>query len=202
MQQHIPSKSGLRSITISKSDHGDKKLGHLTVVGPDRFAFVNWCSSDAFRALVTENAGGNSRRSEAMSIEYFVAFFQARDILLEKEVEYWFCSRMIDFLMTVRGRRVGVSVVRAMGYPNHTAFTLDKAISLLHKKIDGLIVARKCVSKRHSFQHSILHVQCPSWGVAKLIRLAWHLFVHSDLAGTVKGHLTCHITVMATSIIW
>lgn len=203
MQQHIVSASGLRSILIPSSRRkSDIKSTHLTVAGPDRFSFSSWCSKDASRALIMENAGGNSRVSEAMSIEYFVAYFNAQDIVLEREVEYWFSSRMIDFLMSVQGKRVGVSVVRAMGYPNRTAFTLEKAIRLLQKKIDGLIVARRCVSKRHSFQHSILHVQCPDWRIAKQIRLAWHLFVHSDLAATVKGHLTCHITVMATSIIW
>lgn len=116
---------------------------------------------DATRVRTESNAGGTSTVSESLSVEYFVRRFQAKDIVTEMEVEY--CSlnwKKVDYICTIYGQRVGVSVTRAMSFPNPSDFSTQMAYKLLHKKLFGLVVARHGVSKRHNFSQCILHVWC------------------------------------------
>jgi len=56
------------------------------------------------------------------------------------QVEY--CSmnwKKVDYICTLYGQRVGVSVTRAMSYPDPEQFSPDMANKLLHKKLFGLV---------------------------------------------------------------
>jgi hypothetical protein len=95
---------------------------------------------DALRVRCESNAGGTSTISESLSVEYFARRFQAKDVVTEMEVEY--CSmnwKKVDYICTLYGRRVGVSVTRAMSYPDPDAFSPQAAYRLLHKKLFGLV---------------------------------------------------------------
>ncbi len=77
---------------------------------------------------------------QSLSKEYFARRFQAKDVVTEMEVEY--CSmnwKKVDYICTLYGRRVGVSVTRAMSYPDPDAFSPQAAYRLLHKKLFGLV---------------------------------------------------------------
>lgn len=126
---------------------------------------------DATRVRTESNAGGTSTISECLSVEYFVRRFQARDIVTEMEVEY--CSfnwKKVDYICTLYGQRVGISVTRAMSFPDPKDFSAQMAYRLLHKKLFGLVVARHGVSKRHSFSQCILHVWCETQQTADLMQ--------------------------------
>ncbi|MCO5573390.1 hypothetical protein L7F22_027161 [Adiantum nelumboides] len=126
---------------------------------------------DATRVRTESNAGGTSTISECLSVEYFVRRFQAKDIVTEMEVEY--CSfnwKKVDFICTLYGQRVGISVTRAMSFPDPKDFSAQMAYRLLHKKLFGLVVARHGVSKRHSFSQCILHVWCETQQTADLMQ--------------------------------
>lgn len=150
---------------------------------------------DSIRSLQVDNAGGNSVLSEMMSIEYFTRVYKARDILLEMEVEYWIDYKMVDFVCTIPQGRVGVSVTRAMGYPNPEKFTYEKAIGLLRKKLYGLIVSRNGVLKKHSFFRSILHIWCQTREIAVFLRKAYQSFSIDDYGLKVKGVVILQLTV-------
>ena len=89
----------------------------------------------ALRAIACVNAGGKSEISEALSINYFEKIFGAHSIILEMEVEYWIDYSMVDYVCTVGQHRIGVSVTRAMGYPEESIFTAETAKYLLRRKI-------------------------------------------------------------------
>ncbi|KAI5071300.1 hypothetical protein GOP47_0013551 [Adiantum capillus-veneris] len=126
---------------------------------------------DATRVRTESNAGGTSTISESLSVEYFVRRFQAKEIVTEMEVEY--CSfnwKKVDYICTLYGQRVGISVTRAMSFPDPKDFSAQMAYRLLHKKLFGLVVARHGVSKRHSFSQCILHVWCETQQTADLMQ--------------------------------
>jgi len=153
-------------------------------------------SEDSLRSLNVDNAGGNSMISEMMSIEYFIRVFEAQDILLEMEVEYWIDYKMVDFVCTIpQFGRVGVSVTRAMGYPTPEKFTYEKALGLLKKKLYGLIISRNGVTKKHSFYRSILHVWCQTPEIATFLRDAYASFDINDYGLNIKGVVVLQLTV-------
>jgi hypothetical protein len=130
-------------------------------------------NSDASRSLKVVNAGGRSGLSEMLSIQYFCGVHSAKDVILEMEIEYWIDYKMVDFVCSVDGERIGVSVTRAMGYPTADEFTIDKARSLLDKKLYGLVVARNAVVKKHRFFKSVLHIWCQTPLIAEYMKVAY-----------------------------
>lgn len=154
-------------------------------------------SSPAQTALCTPNAGGNSLHSEALSVQYFTDLGAIR-FIYEREIQYNFYNcKMVDFVMTWKNRRVGVSVARAMSF-NHQPFSREHADTLLTKKLTGLIIARNCVSKTHSFFTSILHMQCQTPAIASMILAAYQdMLCSSDVwRSDLKGTLTLFVTTI------
>lgn len=157
----------------------------------------------AARSLDIENAGGNSQLSEAYSMDLFCTSYNATDIVYEKEVQYWIDYKMVDYVCLVRGERIGVSVTRAMGFPDDTSFHYLDAERLLEKKVYGLVIARNAVCKKHRFFKSILHIWCQTSRIAVMIETAFHKLVLSSsssmtspLSG-LKGTLELMTTICA-----
>lgn len=157
---------------------------------------------EATRSLSVENAGGHSEISEAFSIHYFVKTFGATDILYEKQIEYYIDYKMVDFITTIEGKRVGVSVTRAMRYPSPDRFTHEDALALLHKKLYGLIVSRNSVTDRHTFFKSVLHVWCQSYRIASILREVYSSLDIADYGLNVKGILILVLTVCESPSIY
>ena len=148
--------------------------------------------NDAHRSLDIANAGGKSEISEMYSIDYFAQMYGATNTILETEVDYYYQHKMIDFICTINGRRVGISVTRGMGYPSPDNFTADTASCLIYKKLHGLVVARDIVVEEQSFSMSILHIWCQNYRIAHLLHNA---FFDIDLSGYVKGTVLLQLTV-------
>lgn len=56
------------------------------------------------------------------------------------QVEYTFMNmKKVDYICSIFGQRVGVSVTRAMSYPDPKNFNADTAVALLRKKLFGLV---------------------------------------------------------------
>jgi len=150
-------------------------------------------SSFARQSSLIPNAGGHSQLSEMLSIHYFETFYQATNFIFEMQVEYWIDYKMIDYSCVIDGERYGISVTRAMGYPNDHFFTDHRATELLNKKLYGLIIARNSVLKNQKFFRSILHVWCQSTLVAEKIQRAYHQLNADDL--NIRGSLILLCTV-------
>lgn len=157
---------------------------------------------DAKRSLTIANAGGKSVLSEMLSMQYFVNVLDAESILLEQEVKYWAQYKQIDFLCSIKGVRVGVSVTRAMTYPNPNSFSLSHAKELLDKKLYGLIVSRNAVQLEHAFFKSVLHVWCQTPRIAALVRRAYEQLDISSYGLDVKGVVILVLTVCTENYIY
>lgn len=155
-------------------------------------------SSDATKVLLEPNAGGASVVSEALSVEYLCRRLQAHSVVPEMKIKYFFSNwKKIDYLTTIRGERIGVSVTRAMGFPTADTFTSEDAERLGKKKLYGLILARSGISECNSYNRSILHVFCQSYSIAVLMAGAFRLIIDRDkqLQHDLEGHIVIILTV-------
>jgi len=139
----------------------------------------SWCV-DARRCLNVPNAGGASVQSEVVAVQYFHDRWGGRKFLLEMEVEYIWQYKLCDFVATIRGHRVGISVTRAMQFPDVRSMTSEQATHLLRKKLTGLVIASAGVSERHGFSTSILHVLVASFDVGVTVYRAYEDLVREE----------------------
>ena len=152
-------------------------------------------SLDSNKCLFSPNAGGKSIVSEALSIEYFINVFNASQIILEMQITYWIDYKMVDFICSIDDQRVGISVTRAMGFPEPQQFNLNHARHLLNKKIHGLIIARNGVNENHTFYKSILHIWCQNTTIANFIYDAYNELNLSTFGLDIKGTLIVMLTI-------
>jgi len=141
-------------------------------------------SQSQVRSMHIQNAGGSSEISEALSMYYMEHQLGAHGFIPEKEVDYWIEYKMCDYIMVINRVNVGVSVTRAVVYPFDNTFTYQHAVSLLHKKLNGLIIARNSVNLRHRFFKSILHIWCYTPLAAINIKRAYNDLRHRDVDQT------------------
>lgn len=172
-----------------------KNIKHGSFIFIDYYNLPKNINYEAKRSLEILNAGGQSEISEMFSINYFIEKYNASNIILEKEVIYWIDYKMVDFIVTIGENRIGVSVARAMGFPNASCFTYEMAKKLLFKKIYGLIVARNGVVKEQSFYRSFLHIWCQSENIANLLQLAFENLDENDYGLKIKGILLLQLTI-------
>ena len=152
-------------------------------------------SHDASRSLITDNAGGNSDYSEAISMHYFEHVFEGSEFILENEVEYWKEYKMVDFICSIKDQRVGISVTRAMSFPDSYTFDRDDGVELIHRKLSGLIVACDLVIKKHSFTKSILHIWCQNQRIADIMKDVYEQELEIDSLGL---KVLCDVIVIIT----
>jgi len=122
------------------------------------FDLVN-LSGGANVMMNSQNAGGSSDISESLSFEVFYRLLGAKLLQTEMSIEYDYeHSPRIDYSAVILGRRVGVSVTRAIDH--HSGVTLKEAYRLLYKKLYGLAMSRLYVLEMSSWDVSVLHVWC------------------------------------------
>ena len=177
--------------------------GVLTIIQDtfQRLRFQVTMGTEAQKILDEPNAGGSSMVSEALSAEYMARRFGATDVLTEMAIQYWVSNwKKIDYIATVYGHRVGISVTRAMGFPLPVDFTMEDARRLCQKKIFGLVVARAGISQAHSYDRSILHVWCQTEEISNMMYIAFNeIMVHDKVQNpdnpTLSGSITMILTV-------
>jgi hypothetical protein len=163
----------------------------------------------AKKILDIPNAGGKSEFSEALSVLYFMKYYNAYDIIYEKQVCYWIDYKMVDYICTIPSAnniRVGISVTRAMNYNRYRRgkdkrlyqeadYTIHDAYLLLEKKLSGLIIARNSIVEKHTFYLSILHIFCQSEYIANLLQYAYQSLDNYDYGLDVRGTVLLYLTV-------
>lgn len=162
-----------------------------TIIIPKRLSDMTICAEES---LNKNNARGNSDISESISIDYLERYFNATNIITEMDVCYFIDYKNVDFLCTIDKSRIGLSVTRAMRYPDPDLFTLEDARHLIRKKLSGLIISRNATVEKHSFFKSILHVFCQTKKISYLLKEAFDTLddwgEHFDLKGIVILLLT------------
>jgi hypothetical protein len=92
--------------------------------------------------ILDGNAGGSSLYSEVFAYEWLARCELATLIKTETEILYdTVDSKRADLLVEIDGRRVGVSVTRAMTFPFGQPYTLAAATALFDRKLDDLQLA-------------------------------------------------------------
>lgn len=148
-------------------------------------------SQDVNATLYIANAGGKSEISEAVSMHYMQSFFGAKNIIAEMAIKYIKKYAMCDYIVTIFGHRVGVSVTRAFKpRASPIQFTMDEATRLIYKKLNGIVLARNCVDEKFSFSKSILHIWCPNVNNANMLHAAYdRLMLNKAFADTISNVL-------------
>lgn len=156
----------------------------------------DWLTYDALRSLYEENAGGNSLVSEALSIEYFTKYMGATNVSLEMEISY-LCnnSNKVDFIfINGSGIRSGVSVTRAMAYPDPRYFTREEAIRLLDKKLRSLISAQSGIDEEVTFSDSYLHIWCQTDHISKIVESVYNNIDILEYGMVINGTINLVLT--------
>jgi len=113
----------------------------------------------------SENAGGSSICSEAMSIQLLHECEGADLFKMETEITYDVEGKMTDWIAAVDGQKVGVSVTRAYKGPGVSQYFEEDAIQLLEKKLSGILESTANVSQEDAWVKQVLHVWTlqPDW---------------------------------------
>ncbi|RHY32237.1 hypothetical protein DYB32_002744 [Aphanomyces invadans] len=129
---------------------------------------------DASLVYWEPNAGGRSVVSEALSMEYMHQRFGAMDVVTEMQIEYWSPNwKKVDYLCTIYGQRIAVSVTRAMKFHKNAVFTTSDAQTLLRKKLYGLVVAKAGVCNAQRYTKSVLHIWCQTTAIARTLAMCY-----------------------------
>lgn len=119
-------------------------------------------SLDGQRVFDTANAGGSSGESEVMSFEVLHFCEGASLVKTETEISYAppddaGASSITDILVSIGGRKVGVSVTRAYK-PAPLVMSDAEVQALLEKKLEGINRSSVRVSAADRWVKQILHV--------------------------------------------
>jgi hypothetical protein len=106
----------------------------------------------------TDNAGGSSVNSEVFAFEVLNRCEGASLLKTETEIIYDSIGKITDILVEIQGRKIGVSVTRAFGYPPDFTFTTDDASYLLNKKLSDIIESTQLVSTEDRWDKQILFI--------------------------------------------
>ena len=102
------------------------------------------------------------------------------------EIKYWIRYTMCDFICTIKDKRIGVSVTRAMGFPTAKYFNEEIAYRLLQKKIHGLVFASRAVCEEQEFSTSILHIFCQDQRIADILKETYPMILKEDDSDKAK----------------
>ncbi len=131
-------------------------------------------AAGAKKRYLGPNAGGSSKCSEVMSMQYLVDCDGGSDILTEVELEYTKTDTSItDFALKIAGKQVGVSVTRAYLGPKVSSYTEADATKLLTKKLEGILESSQFIAPKFKWVKQVLAVWTlqPSW--VPIVEAAW-----------------------------
>jgi hypothetical protein len=123
--------------------------------------------------VATPNAGGSSLFSEVFAYEWLARCEGAILLKTETGVSYDVVGKIADFLVEIDGRKVGVSVTRAVAFPFGQPYTMAAASSLLTGKLDDLRVATADVSAADRWTAQLVVVDAYDAQAAQVAMDAW-----------------------------
>lgn len=145
------------------------------------FANDPWDEAD-YAALTTGgqeiyddgNAGGSSLLSEVFAYEVLARCEGATLIKTETEIDYTDDQGTItDLLVEIDGRRIGVSVTRAIAFPFDDPYTVAQAETLLEDKLQGVLDSSANVAAADAWDKQILSVIAYTPDHAAALESAW-----------------------------
>jgi len=120
------------------------------------------------------NLGGSSINSEAMAYEMLYRCELAALLLTEGEVTYDDPGgKKTDLVVDIDGRRIGVSVTRAVGWPRDDPYTLEAAQDLLLGKLADIPLSSDNVVESDAWERQLLSVLAYTDDHAARLEEAW-----------------------------
>jgi hypothetical protein len=120
------------------------------------------------------NAGGNSIMSELFAYEALQRCELAELLKTETEILYTDeGGKITDLLVWLDERQIGVSVTRAVGWPQDAPYTTEQASELLAKKLQGVLDSSANVAAADAWTRQILHVLAYGDEHATSLEAAW-----------------------------
>jgi hypothetical protein len=134
----------------------------------------NLLSAGGLKILTDDNAGGSSLHSEIFAYEVLYRCELAELLKTEMEIEYSSPdSKMMDFLVQIDDRYVGVSVTRAFNYPPTDPCTVDKIQGLLEGKFSDILLSTPVDQPANNWVRAIMHVIAYNDQCADIVEAAY-----------------------------
>lgn len=135
--------------------------------------------------ILDGNAGGNSLLSEVFAMEVLARCELATLIATETEILYDVEGKITDILVEIDGEKVGVSVVRAVGFPKDAPYTVEQATTIIKRKLEDILVSSQNVSDEHRWVKQILSVLAYADGHVASVQAAWEALPEATRADTI-----------------
>jgi hypothetical protein len=123
--------------------------------------------------LAAGNLGGSSLYSEIFAFEALHRCDGAVLVKTESEITYATMSKKTDILVAIDGTKVGVSVVRAMSYPEGAPYPTTQAKSVIEGKLADILLSSASVAPADAWEKQILAVLAQTPDHAAAVAEAW-----------------------------
>lgn len=149
-------------------------------------AFDPMCLSPGGQEVISDgNLGGSSLNSEAIAYEILYRCDQAVLLKTEAEIVYATQGKKTDELVTIDGAKVGVSVVRAMSFPEGDPYPVSQAYNVLEGKLSDILQSSVNVAPQDAWQKQILSVLAQTQAHADAIVQAYATIDPTTKADTI-----------------
>lgn len=125
--------------------------------------------------ILDGNAGGSSLYSEVFAFEWLARCELATLLKTETQITYDVVGKKADLLVEIDGRKVGVSVTRAVTFPFGQPYTLAAATSLFERKLDDLQLATMQVSAADRWTSQMVVAEAYDLQHAQMAMQAWSM---------------------------
>jgi hypothetical protein len=156
--------------------------------GTDRYddpADRPYLTSGGLHIVETPNAGGSSLYSEVFAFEWLARCEGATLLKTETEITYDVDGKKADILVSILGRKVGVSVTRAVHFPFGQPYTMTEATTLLQRKLDDLALATTQVSAADLWTEQMVAAEAYDAQHAQVFMDAWNALTPSTKRETI-----------------
>ena len=127
------------------------------------------------RLAETPNAGGSSGLSEIFAYEELARCEMAALLKTETEIVYDTPGKITDLEVQIGTHKIGVSVVRAFGFPLGTPYPLSSAQTLIPRKLRDIQESTANVSAADRWEKQILAVLAWDQQAADVVTQAWQM---------------------------
>ncbi|MBU52807.1 MAG: hypothetical protein CL920_29295 [Deltaproteobacteria bacterium] len=119
----------------------------------------NKLTTGGMKIFKTGNLGGSSVHSEVLAFEVLKRCELSTLLKTEAEITYkQSTGKKTDILVTIDGRKIGVSVTRAFHFPPSNPYTVEEAKTLLNKKLGDIPLSASNASTQDAWERSILYI--------------------------------------------
>jgi hypothetical protein len=142
-------------------------------------------SAGSLEMIADGNLGGSSLYSEVFAYEVLHRCEGAELLKTEGEINYTGPGKRTDILLEIDGERVGVSVVRAMSFPEGAPYPVDQALGVLEGRLDDILQSSALVAPEDAWPKQILAVVAQTPDHAAAIASAYGMIDPATKADTI-----------------